>query len=87
MKEKMEDDDSFVDDRFDFDPEECNVANGKWVFNRSLRPLYTDTSCPYLDRQVSCSKNGRNDSNYLQWQWQPDDCTLPRFQGNQILLL
>uniref|UniRef100_A0A2N9I126 Uncharacterized protein n=1 Tax=Fagus sylvatica TaxID=28930 RepID=A0A2N9I126_FAGSY len=78
-------DDSIVDDRFEFDPEECNVANGKWVFNRSIKPLYTDRSCPYLDRQVSCVKNGRLDSDYRHWEWQPEDCTLPRF--NQELAL
>ncbi|CAI9097261.1 OLC1v1033646C2 [Oldenlandia corymbosa var. corymbosa] len=68
-----------ADDRFEFDPEECSITNGKWVFNRSIKPLYTDSSCPYLDRQVSCVKNGRNDSDYLYWHWQLDDCMLPRF--------
>ena len=71
-------DDSLIDDRFEFDPEECNVANGKWVFNRSIKPLYSDRTCPYLDRQVSCVKNGRSDSDYRHWEWQPEDCTLPR---------
>ena len=68
---------SLIDDRFVFDPEECNAANGKWVFNSSLKPLYSDTSCPYIDRQFSCVKNGRKDSDYLHWEWQPEDCTLP----------
>lgn len=72
-------DDPFMDDRFEFDPEECNIVEGKWVFNRSIKPLYSDRSCPYLDRQVSCVKNGRPDSDYRRWEWQPDDCILPRF--------
>jgi hypothetical protein len=72
-------DGSLVDDRFVFDPEECNVENGKWVFNRSVKPFYSDRSCPYLDRQVSCVKNGRPDSAYRHWEWQPEDCTLPRY--------
>ncbi|KAG6603580.1 Protein trichome birefringence-like 3, partial [Cucurbita argyrosperma subsp. sororia] len=74
-----------TDDRFEFDPEECNIANGKWVFNRSMKPLYTDRSCPYLDRQVSCVKNGRVDSDYRRWEWQPEDCTLPRFDAEIAL--
>ncbi|PRQ42908.1 putative PMR5 domain, PC-Esterase, protein trichome birefringence-like 3 [Rosa chinensis] len=84
-KEKI--DDSIVDDRFVFDPEECNVENGKWVFNRSIRPFYSDRSCPYLDRQVSCVKNGRpdSDSDYRHWEWQPEDCTLPRFNPELML--
>ncbi|KAK2980023.1 hypothetical protein RJ640_020049 [Escallonia rubra] len=68
-----------ADDRFEFDPNECSVAHGKWVFNHSFKPLYTDRSCPYLDKQVSCVKNGRRDSDYRHWEWQPDDCILPRF--------
>ncbi|XP_020235720.1 protein trichome birefringence-like 3 isoform X1 [Cajanus cajan] len=76
---------SWIDDRFDFDPEECNVANGKWVFNNSIRPLYSDISCPYVDRQFSCVTNGRNDSDYLHWEWQPEDCTLPRFNPELAL--
>ncbi|KAK4834557.1 hypothetical protein QYF36_024805 [Acer negundo] len=74
-----------IDDRFDFDPEECNVVNGKWVFNSSIKPLYSDRSCPYLDRQVSCVKNGRPDSAYRHWEWQPEDCTLPRFNPELAL--
>ncbi|XP_031257212.1 protein trichome birefringence-like 3 [Pistacia vera] len=74
-----------LDDRFDFDPEECNVVNGKWVFNSSIKPLYTDRTCPYLDRQVSCVKNGRPDSDYRHWEWQPEDCTLPRFNPEVAL--
>ncbi|KAH7514645.1 protein trichome birefringence-like 3 isoform X1 [Ziziphus jujuba] len=74
-----------IDDRFDFDPEECTVGNGKWVFNRSIKPLYTDRSCPYLDRQVSCAMNGRPDSNYTHWEWQPEDCILPRFDPELAL--
>lgn len=69
---------TWIDDRFDFDPEECNVANGKWIFNHSMKPLYSDMSCPYIDKQFSCVKNGRNDSHYLHWEWQPEDCNLPQ---------
>ncbi|CAN4106141.1 unnamed protein product [Withania somnifera] len=75
-----------TDDRFEFDPEECSLNNGKWVFNTSIKPFYTDRTCPFIDRQYSCTKNGRNDSDYLHWEWQPDDCILPRimFVGDSI---
>lgn len=69
---------TWIDDRFEFDTEECNIANGKWVFNQSMKPLYTDITCPYIDRQFSCVKNGRKDFDYQHWEWQPEDCTLPR---------
>lgn len=67
-----------TDDRFEFDPKECSLNQGKWVFNRTNKPLYTDISCPYLDRQVSCVKNGKRDLDYQKWEWEPDDCILPR---------
>lgn len=49
------------------------------MFNRSIEPLYLDSTCPYLDRQVACVENGRLDLNYQRWEWQPDDCILPRY--------
>ncbi|KAK3445028.1 hypothetical protein EUGRSUZ_A00530 [Eucalyptus grandis] len=74
------------DDRFEFDPEECNdTARGKWVFNASLRPLYSDRSCAYLEKQVTCKRNGRPDSDYLHWEWQADDCYLPKFKPEVAL--
>ncbi|GKV22004.1 hypothetical protein SLEP1_g31913 [Rubroshorea leprosula] len=74
-----------IDDRFEFDPEECNMAKGKWVFNSSITPLYTDRSCPYVDRQFSCITNGRPDSDYRHWEWRPDECTLPKFNPELVL--
>ncbi|KAG8377039.1 hypothetical protein BUALT_Bualt09G0126600 [Buddleja alternifolia] len=74
-----------ADDRFEFDPEECSLVHGKWIFNRTIKPLYSDRTCPYLDKQVSCVKNGRLDSDYRHWEWQPDDCMLPRFDPKTAL--
>ncbi|GMH30027.1 hypothetical protein Nepgr_031870 [Nepenthes gracilis] len=73
------------DNKLEFDPDICDITDGKWIFNTSTEPFYTDSSCPYLDKQVSCIKNGRPDSDYLHWEWQPDDCTLPRFNSKQAL--
>ncbi|CAM8930131.1 unnamed protein product [Rhodiola kirilowii] len=74
-----------ADDRFEFDPTECSVTNGKWVFNTSFKPLYSDETCPYLDRQVACVTNGRPDSDYRFWEWQLEDCLLPRFDPKHAL--
>nr|XP_016494152.1 PREDICTED: protein trichome birefringence-like 3 [Nicotiana tabacum] len=62
----------------EYDRYECNHTDGNWVFNTSIKPLYTDRTCSYIDREYACVKNGRNDSDYLYWEWQPDDCVLPR---------
>ncbi|VFQ89329.1 unnamed protein product [Cuscuta campestris] len=74
-----------TDDRFVFGSEECTLTAGKWVFDTSIKPLYTEITCPYIDRQFSCVKNGRKDSDYLHWVWQPDDCILPRFDPENAL--
>lgn len=84
-EEDKEEYNAAADDRFEFDPNECSVAHGKWVFNASIEPLYSDTTCPYLDRQFSCVKNGRLDTDYQHWEWQPDDCVLPRFDPKVAL--
>ncbi|KAK7382496.1 hypothetical protein VNO80_01349 [Phaseolus coccineus] len=76
---------AWFNDEFVYDPEECDFTNGKWVFNSSIKPLYSDKICPYISRPYSCVKNGRVDSDYHYWQWQPEDCTLPKF--NPVLAL
>ncbi|KAK3147560.1 hypothetical protein QOZ80_3BG0283910 [Eleusine coracana subsp. coracana] len=62
-----------------FHPSRCSVTDGYWAYDRSKKLLYTDETCPYIDRQDSCQRNGRPDSDYLYWDWHLDDCSLPRF--------
>lgn len=73
------------EEKLEFDPDICEITEGKWVYSRSFKPLYSDQTCPYLDRQVSCAKNGRSDSDYQRWEWKPDECSLPRFDPNRAL--
>ncbi|KAL5652994.1 hypothetical protein ACJX0J_038452, partial [Zea mays] len=68
-----------------FDPSRCSVTEGYWAYNRSKELLYTDQTCPFIDRQVSCQRNGRPDSDYLRWDWHLDDCSLPRFDPVALL--
>jgi len=73
-------DDTIDEDKIDFNPNECSVTEGRWVFNRSAEPLYTDKTCPYVETQIACSRNGRPDSDYLYWEWVLDNCNLPRLR-------
>ncbi|XP_038976709.1 protein trichome birefringence-like 31 [Phoenix dactylifera] len=64
----------------------CNLFEGKWVLDEhNSRPLYTEDSCPYLTRQLTCQRNGRPDSLYQKWRWKPHSCDLPRFDAVKLL--
>ncbi|XP_031284224.1 protein trichome birefringence-like 31 [Pistacia vera] len=63
----------------------CNVFEGNWVWDNVTYPLYTEESCPYLVKQTTCLRNGRPDSFYQNWRWQPNACKLPRFDPLKLL--
>ncbi|KAE8702471.1 hypothetical protein F3Y22_tig00110482pilonHSYRG00130 [Hibiscus syriacus] len=42
-----------IDDRFEFDAEECDITRGKWVFNSSIKLLYNDSSCSWTGNTLA----------------------------------
>ncbi|CAH8392189.1 unnamed protein product [Eruca vesicaria subsp. sativa] len=62
----------------------CNLFQGKWVFDASY-PFYDSSTCPFIDGEFDCLKFGRPDKEFLKYSWQPDSCTIPRFDGEAFL--
>lgn len=58
--------------------ESCDVFSGKWVFDNTSHPLYSESECPYMSDQLACHKHGRSDLGYQYWRWQPHNCNLKR---------
>ncbi|CAH8265172.1 unnamed protein product [Arabidopsis lyrata] len=64
---------------------ECNLFEGKWVFDNESYPLYKEEDCKFMSDQLACEKFGRKDLSYKFWRWQPHTCDLPRFNGTKLL--
>jgi len=63
---------------------DCDFSVGSWVWDDSY-PLYQSRNCPFVDGGFRCQENGRPDSDYLKWRWQPSHCDLPRFNASDFL--
>lgn len=68
------------------DAEECDLLTGEWIPNPS-GPFYTNESCPIIESHQNCMKNGRPDTGYLYWRWNPRSCSLPQFNAKRFLEL
>ncbi|CAA0812256.1 Protein trichome birefringence-like 10 [Striga hermonthica] len=62
----------------------CDVFDGDWVWDERY-PLYQSRDCRFMDDGFRCSENGRPDSFYTKWRWQPRNCNLPRFDAKAML--
>ncbi|KAG0553844.1 hypothetical protein KC19_12G043400 [Ceratodon purpureus] len=62
----------------------CDLAKGSWVPD-SRPPQYTNATCPFIQKHQDCIRNGRPDTGYLHWKWQPEHCELPRIDAKAFL--
>ncbi|TKY69890.1 trichome birefringence 2 [Spatholobus suberectus] len=63
---------------------ECDIFDGRWVRDES-KPYYPLGSCPHIDRDFDCHLNGRPDSEYVKWKWQPNGCDIPSLNATDFL--
>lgn len=56
----------------------CDIFDGNWVWDDNY-PLYQSQDCSFIDAGFRCLENGRPDSFYTKWRWQPKYCNLPRY--------
>ncbi|RWW77345.1 hypothetical protein BHE74_00014490 [Ensete ventricosum] len=66
-------------------PESCDLFTGRWVYDDVSYPIYKEQECQFLTEQVTCMRNGRREDSYQKWRWQPQDCSLPRFDARVML--
>ncbi|XVF43966.1 hypothetical protein PTKIN_Ptkin02bG0082900 [Pterospermum kingtungense] len=65
--------------------ETCDFFDGRWVRDDHSKPYYRPGSCPYIDKDFDCQRNGRPDNGYIKWKWQPNGCDLPRLNATDFL--
>ncbi|KAK3132050.1 hypothetical protein QOZ80_6AG0515060 [Eleusine coracana subsp. coracana] len=77
----------YLDDTYSFvstEPKNCSYSEGKWVYAPGHARRYNGTLCNVKESH-DCIRNGRQDTGYLDWRWQPDGCRLPAFNPRAFL--
>ncbi|CAM0908333.1 unnamed protein product [Alopecurus aequalis] len=64
----------------------CDYSEGEWVSAPGHARRYNGTECNVKDGE-NCIRNGRPDTGYLDWRWQPSatGCPLPDFDAAKFL--
>ncbi|KAL0918507.1 hypothetical protein M5K25_010516 [Dendrobium thyrsiflorum] len=62
----------------------CDIFDGGWVQDLT-KPYYPPGSCPYIDIDFDCYKNGRPDDEFLRWRWKPYGCDIPSLNATDFL--
>uniref|UniRef100_A0A0D9VPD2 Uncharacterized protein n=1 Tax=Leersia perrieri TaxID=77586 RepID=A0A0D9VPD2_9ORYZ len=63
----------------------CDFSDGKWVRDVAAATTPYQEDCPFLDPGFRCISNGRSNSSFRYWRWQPHGCKLPKFNATDML--
>lgn len=65
----------------------CDLSQGRWVYDNVSHPLYRTKNCPFADPGFRCQENGRPDTDFMNYRWQPHGCNLPRYVNLYLILI
>ncbi|KAI9078034.1 hypothetical protein K1719_039959 [Acacia pycnantha] len=68
-----------------FEQKSCDLFKGKWVRAPRESSYYTNWSCSSIPESKNCFKQGREDRDFLNWKWKPDECELQSFNPKTFL--
>ncbi|KAI9078039.1 hypothetical protein K1719_035452 [Acacia pycnantha] len=68
-----------------FKQKRCDLFKGKWVRAPRESSYYTNWSCSSIPEFINCFKQGREDRDFLNWKWKPDECELQSFNPKTFL--
>lgn len=68
------------------DNEACDLAQGKWFYDSTVRSTRYDETCKEIYKGWNCIAGNRSGAKeILKWRWQPDHCALPLFDPLRFL--
>lgn len=64
----------------------CNVSDGRWIYDRSIKSPRYDNSCKEIYKGWNCIGSSKSNAlDIVKWRWKPYGCDLPQFDALRFL--